>query len=79
MIRNETYVDGVCVHADILNLEAGTFSVEENGQVVSSRPLTAEEMQFYTPKPDAREFAIAKLQALGLTEDEALALVGGAL
>jgi hypothetical protein len=28
------------------------------------------------PLPDARESALAKLQALGLTEQEALALVG---
>jgi len=79
MIRNETFVSGVCVSADIIDLDAGTFTREENGQVVSSRPLTDEERAAYGPSPEelARASAVAKLQTLGLTEEEALALVGG--
>jgi hypothetical protein len=77
MIRNETFRDGVCVYAEVIDLDGGTLSVEERGVVVSSRPLTADEVAAYTPQTDLRESALAKLQALGLTEAEALALVGG--
>ena len=77
MIRNETFEGSVCVYAEIIDLDSGTFSVERDGQIVSSRPLTADEVAAYTPQTDDRQSAIAKLQALGLTEAEALALVGG--
>lgn len=76
MIRNEQYRDGVCVYAEVIDLDAGTLTVEESGVAVSSRPLTDEERQAYT-QTDLRASALAKLQVLGLTEDEALALVGG--
>jgi hypothetical protein len=77
MIRNETILDGVCVYAEVIDLDAATFTIERDGTVESSRPLTADEVEAYTPKPDPREAALAKLQALGLTEQEALALIGG--
>jgi hypothetical protein len=77
IVRNETFQDGVCVYAEVIDLDGGTLTVEERGVVVSSRPLTPDEVAAYTPQPDARESALAKLQALGLTEAEALALVGG--
>jgi hypothetical protein len=77
MIRNETFLNGACIHAEVIDLDGGTLSVEERGVVVSSRPLTADEVAAYTPQTDLRESALAKLQALGLTEAEALALVGG--
>jgi hypothetical protein len=77
VIRNATFRHGVCIFADIIDLEAGTMSREEGGVVVSSRPLTADEVAAYTPQTDLRQSALAKLQALGLTEAEALALVGG--
>jgi hypothetical protein len=77
MIRNETFLNGVCIYAEAIDLDAGTLTVERNGQVKSIRPLTDAEVEAYTPKPDARESAVAKLMALGLTEEEAAALVGG--
>jgi hypothetical protein len=77
MIRNERFIDGVSVYAEVIDLDAGTFAIERDGQVESVRALTADEVEAFTPKPDARESAVAKLQALGLTEAEALALVGG--
>lgn len=49
MIRNETYVQSVCVRADIIDLDAGTRSLEVNGVIVESRPLTAEEIAAYSP------------------------------
>lgn len=77
MIRNEQYRNGVCVYAEVIDLDGGTFAVEEHGTVMSSRPLTDEERAAYAPQPDLRASALAKLTALGLTEAEAAALVGG--
>jgi hypothetical protein len=78
ILRNETFVDSVCVSAEIIDLDAGTLAVEENGAVLSSRLLTPQEVQEYEPTPEelARTSAIEKLKALGLTEQEALALIG---
>ena len=46
-----------------------------NGNVIEQYEVPDPEP---TPEELARESAVAKLQALGLTEAEALALVGGA-
>lgn len=51
MIRNEVFVDGVCVRATIVDLNAGTIAFEENGIVTSNRALTADEVTAYTPPP----------------------------
>ncbi len=50
MIRNEDFdSDGVCVRAEIIDLDAGTISFEELGVVTSTRALTADEVAAYTP------------------------------
>lgn len=49
MIRNEVFSNGVCMSAEIIDLTAGTFSLEELGAVKSTRPLTADEIARYTP------------------------------
>ncbi len=64
MIRNERYFDGVCVEADIIDLNAGTFQHEEYGVVVESRPLTAEERRLYGPQPLDTSGAMATLNAV---------------
>jgi len=46
-----------------------------NGNVIEQYDVPDPEP---TPEEQARASAVAKLQALGLTEQEALALVGGA-
>ena len=51
MIRNETYSDGVCVAAEIIDLDAGTLAVEEYGVVTSTRALTADEIAQFAPTP----------------------------
>lgn len=49
MIRNEQFRNGVCVAAEIVDLDAGTIAREEDGVVVSTRALTADEVIRYTP------------------------------
>ena len=44
VIRNETFVSSVCVRADIIDLDAATRSIEINGEIVETRPLTADEI-----------------------------------
>lgn len=68
MIRNETFVNGVCVHAEIIDLNADTISFEVNGTVTSTRTLTAEERAANSPRPpteaeklDAARIALAAL------------------
>jgi hypothetical protein len=52
MIRNETFTDGVCVYAEVIDLDAGTYTVEDHGQVVEGpRPLTLDERRRYGPQP----------------------------
>lgn len=52
-IRNETFDSGgVCLSAEIIDLVAGMISFEELGVVTSTRPLTALEIDQYTPKLD---------------------------
>jgi hypothetical protein len=78
MIRDETFRDGICVQADIVDLDAGTFQREVMGVVVISRPLTAEERQQYGPQPLDTSGAMATLNAvLGLwTLKDAANVVG---
>jgi hypothetical protein len=45
MIRNENVEDGKVVSADIINLSTGIVSREVNGQIVSNRALTVEELE----------------------------------
>lgn len=51
MIRNETFIDGVCTDATVIDPEAGTISLEEFGVIVSTREMTADEVAFYCPPP----------------------------
>jgi hypothetical protein len=64
MIRNETIRDGVVVYAEIIDLVAATFAVEEFGQIISTRPLTLDEITFYaTPAPIPVEDEVVVLRA----------------
>lgn len=53
MIRNESFSGGVCIAAEVVDLDAGTVTVERDGQVVESRPLTAAELDVYVNQPKA--------------------------
>lgn len=63
MIRNETFLpDGTLVAVEIIDLDAGTYTREEHGLVVATRPLTADEIAAYTPAPDPRADLIAQVE-----------------
>lgn len=53
MIRNETYDATGLVAADCYDLDAGTYTREEYGVVVATRPMTADEIAAYAPPVDA--------------------------
>lgn len=58
---------GACVSAEIIDLAAGTISLEANGTVTSSRPLTPDEVARYAPPvpaPTPEERLAAARQAL---------------
>lgn len=48
MIRNEVYIEGLCIAAEIIDLDDNTITFEENGEIVDSRGLTEEEIISYT-------------------------------
>ena len=77
-MRNETFIDGVCVHADIIDLTAATITVEHHGQVVSVRDLTPVELAMYGPQPLDPTGVLATLLAVvgTLTVDDAANAVG---
>jgi uridine phosphorylase len=61
MIRNEIYRDGVVVAADCYSLSTRTYTREEMGTVVATRPMTAEEWLQYGPQPLNETGALATL------------------
>lgn len=85
LIRNETFnLSGVCIAADVIDLQAGTIAREENGVVVSTRALTDDERTRYTPAPDLRAELLAQLSAEPVMLDDitdalARAIAGGLL
>lgn len=55
MIRNESFVNGVCVEAEVIDLDAGTVTFERDGKVVESRPLTPDEATRFAPPPPSAD------------------------
>lgn len=53
MIRNEVFQNGVCVSAEVIDTAAQTLTVETNGVLGQSRPLTAAEIDVYVTQPQA--------------------------
>lgn len=64
MIRNETFTNGVCVEADIYDLDAHWYQREEAGVIVAERTMTAEEICQYGPQPLNETGVIATLNAV---------------
>lgn len=69
MIRNSTFADGVEISAVVIDVAAGTYTRIELGQVVETRPLTADEITAATPPPapnpaaDALDAAAADMES----------------
>jgi len=65
MIRNETFRDGICIQAEVIDLEAGTYAFEKDGVTVEGpRPLTVDEVRRYGPQPLDAVGALATLLAV---------------
>jgi hypothetical protein len=78
MIRNETFQNGICIEAEIIDLDAGTFQHEVEGVIVESRPLTLDEVRQYGPQPLDATGSLATLLAVEqvLTVGDAANAVG---
>lgn len=63
MIRNERFEHGVCVEAEVIDLDAGTVTIEKNGKVSGTRPLTADEAAMYAPSPPPVDDRLSALEA----------------
>jgi hypothetical protein len=63
-VRNEVYLNGVCIKAEIIDLDAGTFQREEMGVIVEDRALTIAERRIYGPQPLDPVGALATLLAV---------------
>jgi hypothetical protein len=64
MIRNETFVNGSCVKADIIDLDTGLVTVEEDGVIVGQRPINDEEREQFRQHPLSDLGALATLLAV---------------
>lgn len=78
MIRNETFMAGVCINADIIDLAAGTIAHEDHGVIVSTRALTADEVVRYTPPVDVRAELLDRLDGATIL-DEVKTIVSDAI
>lgn len=78
MIRNEQFLNGVCVAATIVDLDAGTFSEEVNGSIVSTRALTPIEISSFAPPVDVRAELLARLDGATIL-DEVKTIVSDAI
>jgi hypothetical protein len=78
MMRNELFRNNICIEAEIIDFDAGTYQHEVEGVIVESRPLTVEERIQYGPKPLDATGALATLLAVEqvLTVQDAANAVG---
>ena len=63
MIRDEIYADGVVVAANCYDLDTSTYTREEYGVPVATRPMSPGEIAAFTPAPDPRATLLAEVQA----------------
>lgn len=78
MIRNERFQNGICIEADIYNLDTRWYQREEQGVIVSERAMTDDEIRKYGPQPLDATGALATLLAVEsvLTVNDAANAVG---
>lgn len=62
MIRNEVFRNGALIAAEVIDLDGGTISFEEDGVITSTRPLGDNERAAYAPAPasDSEKLAAAR-------------------
>ncbi len=82
MIFNETFNDGICVAAEIIDLESGTVTYKELDEIVEVRDLTEEEIIKYTPAIDPKQELLDRVNQASSIEDiktalaDVLAIIG---
>ena len=76
--RNETFQNGVCVAADVIDLAAGTIAREINGAIVSTRAMSPGAIATYTQAPDVRAELLARLDGATIL-DEVKTIVSDAI
>ena len=78
MIRNETFINGICINADIYDLPNQWYQREEQGVIVGERAMTDAEVRQYGPQPLDSLGALATLLAVEsvLTVQDAANAVG---
>lgn len=64
MIRNERFQNGICIEADIYDLDAKWYQREEQGVIVFERAMTDDEIRQYGPQPLDTNGVIATLNAV---------------
>lgn len=50
MIRNETFLNGICIEADIYDLDTRIYQREETGVIVATRPMSDDEIRLWGPQ-----------------------------
>lgn len=77
MIRNERFQNGVCLDADIYDLENRWYRREEAGVIVQEREMTLDEIRMVGPQPldsDGRLAALLAVLEVVSVEDAANAV-----
>jgi hypothetical protein len=64
MIRNETFQNGICLFADIYDLDTHRYQREEAGVIVAERAMTDAEVLQYGPQPLDTNGVFATLNAV---------------
>lgn len=62
MIRNERFVGGVCISAEVFDTDTNTYTKEEYGAVAMTRPMTADEIDATTPPVDVKAELLAQIE-----------------
>lgn len=63
VIRNATFSDGVCVEEQVIDLAAGTVTIEVDDESVETRLLTPDEVAVFAPRAVSADDRLAALEA----------------
>lgn len=63
-VRNEVFdANGLCVEAEVIDLDAETVTFEVDGKVTATRALTPDEVAAFTPPAASPDERLAALEA----------------